>query len=79
MKKYIEIGIGNRWFIRTELEHDDGTETEQKGALLPIKVESIYMRVWIGKTVWILSSKEGWKVVKKERIAFKWVFGVSGE
>ncbi|MEB9851715.1 DUF3977 family protein, partial [Bacillus cereus] len=24
--KYIEIGFGNRWFVRTETENKDGTE-----------------------------------------------------
>ncbi|MEH7215922.1 DUF3977 family protein, partial [Bacillus toyonensis] len=28
--KYIEIGIGNRWFVRTETENTDGTEFEEK-------------------------------------------------
>lgn len=23
MKKFIEIGFGNRWFIRTEFEHSE--------------------------------------------------------
>ncbi|MDF2938705.1 MAG: hypothetical protein K0Q90_4078 [Paenibacillaceae bacterium] len=24
-KKYVEIGLGNRWFIRTETEYPDGS------------------------------------------------------
>lgn len=31
MKKYVEIGIGNRWIVRTEIEHEDGTESEYRG------------------------------------------------
>ena len=32
MKKYIEFGIGNTWCVRTEIEDDDGAETEQMEA-----------------------------------------------
>lgn len=31
MKKYTEIGFGNTWFVRTEIENDDGSESEMKG------------------------------------------------
>lgn len=32
MSKYIELGLGNRWLIRTEIENLDGTEYEVRGA-----------------------------------------------
>lgn len=28
--KYIEFGLGNTWFIRTETELEDGSEFEEK-------------------------------------------------
>lgn len=31
MSKYIELGLGNRWLIRTEIENPDGTEYEVRG------------------------------------------------
>lgn len=52
--KYIEFGIGNTWLVRTETESEDGTEYEEKGIIGPIKFHSLYIRIWIGKTVFIL-------------------------
>jgi hypothetical protein len=74
--KFIEFGIGNRWFVRTETELNNGTEFEEKGIVLPIKLQSLYLRVWIGKTVVIFDSKEGYKRTKKNRSDFKLLFGI---
>ncbi|HBJ01730.1 MAG TPA: DUF3977 domain-containing protein, partial [Lysinibacillus sp.] len=49
--KYIEFGLGNTWLIRTETELEDGTEYEEKGIVKPVKFRSLYLRIWIGKTV----------------------------
>ncbi len=48
--KYIEIGFGNRWFVRTETENKDGTEFEERGIIKPIYFESLYVRIWFRKT-----------------------------
>ena len=77
--KFIEFGIGNTWFIRTEIEHVDGTETEQKGIVKPIKFQSAYLRFWIGKGVIILDTKEGFKRTQKSRNAFKLIFGITSD
>ncbi|TDY05417.1 UNVERIFIED_CONTAM: uncharacterized protein DUF3977 [Lysinibacillus xylanilyticus] len=45
--KFIEIGIGNKWFLRTETEYSDGSEIEEKGNSFPIKFQSVYIRIWI--------------------------------
>ncbi|MFD0673064.1 DUF3977 family protein [Cohnella sp. GCM10027633] len=74
--KYIEIGIGNTWLIRTETELADGTELEQKGIVKPIVFHSFYFRVWLGKKVFIWDSKEGFKRMNKMRSAFKLIFGI---
>lgn len=74
--KFIEFGIGNKWIIRTETELDDGTEFEEKGIIGPLKPQSLYLRVWIGKTVVILDSKEGFKKSKKTRNEFKIILGI---
>ncbi len=63
--KFIEIGIGNKWFLRTETELSDGSEFEEKGISYPIKFQSVYIRIWIRKTVLIIDSKEGIKKTKK--------------
>lgn len=74
--KFIEFGMGNTWFIRTETELKDGTEYEEKGIQGPINFRSFYIRIWIGKKVFILDSREGYKRARKNRSDFKLVFGI---
>ena len=74
--KFIEFGIGNTWLLRTETERADGCEYEEKGIKGPIKFQSIYLRIWIRKTVVILDSKQGMKWIKKNRNEFKFIIGV---
>ncbi|MEK5028645.1 DUF3977 family protein [Paenibacillus sp. FSL M7-1046] len=75
--KYIEFGIGNRWIVRTETELEDGTETEQQGIIRPIHFHSLYLRIWIGKTVFVADLKEGCKKARKSRSKIKIVIGIS--
>ncbi|WP_310833314.1 DUF3977 family protein [Paenibacillus pedocola] len=75
--KYIEFGIGNRWFVRTETELADGTEFEVKGIAGPVNLHSLYIRCWVGKTVWIFDVRSGFKKIRKNRKTFKLIFGVS--
>lgn len=74
--KYIELGIGNRWLVRTETELSDGTEFEEKGIIRPIKFHSAYIRIWIRRTVLIVDLKQGFKLTKKKRNEFKIIFGI---
>ncbi|MBS4195964.1 DUF3977 family protein [Lederbergia citri] len=74
--KFVEFGLGNKWFIRTETELKDGTEFEEKGIIRPIKIQSIYLRIWLGKTAFILDSKDGFKKTKKNRNEIKLLFGI---
>ncbi|WP_410982787.1 DUF3977 family protein [Bacillus cereus] len=74
--KYIEVGIGNRWLVRTEIEREDGTEFEQKGIVKPIFFESFYLRVWLRKTCFIFDSKVGFKKLRKNRNAYKFILGI---
>ena len=75
--KFIEFGIGNKWLIRTETELEDGEEFEEKGIVGPIIFHSIYMRIWVGKLVLILDTKEGFKKARKNRNSFKILLGIS--
>lgn len=75
--KFIEIGLGNNWLIRTETELEDGTEYEEKGIIGPIKFHSFYIRIWFGKTVLIADCKEGFKTQKKNRKKFKIILGIA--
>lgn len=78
LNKYIEIGIGNRWWVRTELEHEDGTETEVKGISGPFRLKSIYLRLWMGRRVFIVDSREGFKRMSKSKRSFKCLLGMHG-
>ena len=74
--KFVELGFGNTWLLRTETELEDGTEFEEKGIVGPLKIHSMYIRVWIFKTVFILDVREGFKRMKKSRNKFKLIFGL---
>lgn len=75
--KYIEFGLGNTWVIRTETELENGKEFEEKGIKGPIKFQSLYIRIWIGRTVYILDLKEGFKRVRKNRSDIKILIGIA--
>jgi hypothetical protein len=74
--KFIEFGLGNKWILRTETELSDGTEFQERGIVGPIKLQSVYLRFWLGKTVIIIDSKEGYKKSKKNRKEIKIIIGV---
>ena len=70
--KFNEFGKGNTGLIRTE----KATEYEEQGIKGPINLYSLYVRIWIGKTVVIVDLKEGYKRQKKKRREFKAVSGI---
>ena len=75
--KYFEIGIGNTWLVRTEIELTDDYEFEVKGLVGRLYFESFYIRLWLGgKRVFIFDTKEGFKIKKKDKRKFKIIFGV---
>lgn len=74
----MEFGWGNTWWVRTEIEEEDGTEREVKGISKPFIAESVYIRIWLGRKVWIWDSKEGIKSMHKSRRTFKLILGFSG-
>ncbi|WP_099302628.1 DUF3977 family protein [Bacillus sp. Marseille-P3800] len=74
--KYIECGIGNRWLLRTEVELLDGTEIEYRGCRGPIVFQSIYIRLWFRRSVYILDLREGFKKQSKKQPSFKCVVGI---
>lgn len=79
MKKvFAEIGLGNNTFLSTEIEEKDNEYRIPK-FIKPQKILDYYFRLWIFKTVLILSTNRGFKIMKKDRNKFKILFGVSGE
>jgi hypothetical protein len=73
---YNEIGIGNDWFLSHEIEIGD-TETRHRG-WHPIHLTQIYFRLWIGRRVLILNSKNGLVLQRKSKNRFKLIFGLAG-
>ena len=78
MKKvYSEIGLGNPSFLSTELE-DGNKESRVSKFILPKKIEGVYLRFWIFKKVFIISSKNGIVLQNRDKNKFKILFGVQG-
>lgn len=78
LKIFAEAGIGNKSFLSTEIEKGK-LEHRVKYFLLPPKIEGIYVRVWLGKRVYALSSNRFFNTTKKSRVKFKLIFGVEGK
>lgn len=78
-KAYNEVGVGLPHFLSAELEHADGTEERVKGWVRMDRIQSFYMRVWVGRTVWILDTdKPHLSARRKPYTAFKIVLGMGG-
>lgn len=78
MKKiYAEAGFGNDTFFSTEIEEGD-SEYRIPEFKKPENVEDYYLRFWIGRRVFVFSSKDGFKISKKDRTKIKILFGIGG-
>ena len=78
MKKvYAEIGFGNQSFLSTEIESRSKEKRVDK-FIKPEKVQGIYLRLWIFKRVLILSTYDGIKWQKRNKIRFKFLLGIQG-
>ncbi len=76
-KVFTELGYGNSTFLSTEIELPDGREYRQ-ACFVSMRVEGVYLRVWMGTRVFILSSRDGLKIQRKDRKAFKILVGIHG-
>jgi len=74
---YSEIGFGNDTFLSTEIEKGK-TEIRKKGFILPKMIREFYLRIWINYTVLIISTRDGLKLKKKDKIRYKLIFGIGG-
>ena len=77
-KVYAEIGFGNDTFLSTEFE-EGSEEYRVPKFVMPGKITSYYFRFWIFKTVFILSTNNGFEITKKNRNKLKFVFGIGGD
>lgn len=77
MNIYAEAGIGNDTFFSTEYEEGE-EEYRIPKFVIPTKIRGYYIRVWIGKNVFVLSTNDGFETGKKTKNRFKFLFGISG-
>ena len=77
LKIFAEIGYGNPSLCNTEIEKGK-LEHRVKSFILPPKINGIYIRIWINKKVYALSSKSGFKITDKNRKKFKLLLGIEG-
>ena len=79
MKKiFAEVGFGNDTFFSTEFEEGEN-EYRVPRFILPDKIRDVYLRLWIFKSTYILSTRDGFKASKKDRNKLKMLFGIGGE
>ncbi|HRY62374.1 MAG TPA: DUF3977 family protein [Candidatus Paceibacterota bacterium] len=76
-KIYAEIGFGNDTFLSTEIENGD-KEYRIPKFIKPKIIKGYYLRFWVFKTVFILSTNSGFETTKKNRNKLKILFGISG-
>lgn len=76
---YAELGYGNKTFFSTEICEPNSKEKRIPKFIFPKDIDDYYMRIWVGKRVYVLSSKDGPKIQQKKRYALKILFGIAGE
>jgi len=77
-KIYAEFGFGNESFFSTEFE-SGLEEYRKKGFIIPEDIKEFYLRLWIFKRVFIFSTRDFFKITKKNKNKFKIIFGIGGE
>ena len=77
IKIFSEFGIGNSAICSTEIELGQRERRVSK-FIIPPKIEGFYIRIWIGKTVFAISTNRLFNYSKKDRVKFKMLFGIEG-
>ena len=77
IKVYSEIGYGNPSLISSEIEYSDGSELRLPG-FKKMHIEGVYFRLWFRNSVFILSSRDGFKIQLKNKKKLKILFGLQG-
>ena len=73
------MGFGNEAFFSTEIEESDQEyRLNGRKAFVKLNPKAVYVRVWLGYKVYVLSTNEGWKVKSKNKKAFKFLLGIEG-
>ena len=68
--------IGNHGLVSTEIEK--GAQERRVRGFIKMQIKAVYIRVWLGKTVWLLSSNGGFVKMKKPKNRFKLLLGFEG-
>jgi hypothetical protein len=76
LRIFTEIGFGNRSFISTEIEY--GQREKRVCGFVRFRVTGVYLRIWIGYKVYILSTRGGFETTLKSKRKFKCLIGFSG-
>jgi len=77
IKLFAEIGLGNPTFCNTEIEKGEREHRVPK-FITPPKIEGFYLRIWIWKRVFVISTKSKFSLSRKDRVKFKILFGIEG-
>jgi len=76
-KVFTELGYGNSSLVSTEIELPDGREYRQ-ASFVSMRVEGVYIRIWVGNRGCILSSLNGLRIFRKDRKKIKVLIGIQG-
>ncbi len=74
---FAEVGFGNDGFFSTEFE-EGKSEYRINKFVKPKKIKGYYLRIWLFKKVFIISTDEGLIIKKKPKNKFKFLFGIFG-
>lgn len=77
---FTEIGLdfdNHKWGLGVSTEMETAYSEIRKNGFSKMKIREIYLRIWLFKRVFILSSKEGIKSNFKNRNNLKIVIGIS--
>ena len=77
IKIFSEFGIGNKTICSTEIELKKREKRVAK-FIIPPKIEGFYIRVWIGKVAFAISTNRLFNYTKKGRVKFKLILGIEG-
>jgi hypothetical protein len=77
IKIFAEIGYGNGHICSTEIEKGK-LEHRVKGFITPPHLRGVYIRVWISKRVYAISTNRFFNTAKKDKNRFKLIFGIEG-
>jgi len=77
LKIFAEIGFGNASFCNTEIEKGS-LEHRVARFIVPPKIAGVYIRLWLGKRVFVVSTRNGFTTTLKNRNKFKLLLGLEG-